>query len=126
MRFTTQPRTRILLAVGWFLLTTLLLAMPGNALPKTNLVEIPNFDKIVHVGLFAVLTFLTVYALNKPTYFKIAVVALMAILYGTIMEYVQLHLVAYRSFEGIDIIADAIGAIAAAMLFSFKMKKSAI
>jgi VanZ family protein len=126
MRFTIQPRTRIWLAVGWFLLTTLLLAMPGNALPKTNLVNIPNFDKLVHVGLFAVLTFLTVNALNKPTYFKITVVALIAILYGIIMEYVQLHLVAYRSFEGIDIIADATGAIAAALFFYFKMKKSAI
>ncbi len=117
MRFTTQPRTRLWLAVGWFLLTTLLLAMPGNALPKTNLVNIPNFDKIVHVGLFAVLSFLAVNALTQPTYFKISVVALMAIIYGTIMEYVQLHLVAYRSFEGIDIIADAIGAIAGVLLW---------
>jgi VanZ family protein len=123
MRFTIQPRTRIWLAVGWFLLTTILLAMPGNALPKTNLANIPNFDKLVHVGLFAVLTFLAVYALNKPTYFKITVVAVSAILYGTIMEYVQLHLVAYRSFEGIDIIADAIGAIAGVVLWLLIGKK---
>jgi len=124
MRFLTQPRTKIWLAVGWFLLTTLLLAMPGNALPKTNLVNIPNFDKLVHVGLFAVLTFLVVNAFTKPTYYKITVVALAAILYGTIMEYVQLHLVAYRSFEGIDIIADAIGAIAGILVFSLMVKKS--
>jgi hypothetical protein len=40
------------------------------------------------------------------------------------MEYVQLYLVANRSFDGIDIIADATGAIAAALLFCFRMKKS--
>jgi len=124
MRFLTQPRTKIWLAVGWFLLTTLLLAMPGNALPKTNLVNIPNVDKLVHVGLFAVLTFVVVNAFTKTTYYKITVVALAAILYGTIMEYVQLHLVAYRSFEGIDIIADAIGAIAGILVFSLMVKKS--
>jgi VanZ family protein len=124
MPFITQPGTKKWLAVGWFLLTTLLLAMPGNALPKTNLVNIPNFDKIVHVGLFAVLTFLALYALNQPTFRKKTVVGLMAIIYGTIMEYVQLHLVAYRSFEGIDIVADAIGAIMGVLVFSLLVKKS--
>jgi VanZ family protein len=110
------------LAGSWFLLTTLLLAMPGNALPKTS-IDIPFFDKLVHVGLFAILCFLFVRALTQPTFYKITVITLTAIVYGTIMEYVQLYLVAYRSFDVNDIIADAAGAFAGVLIGNFIGKK---
>jgi VanZ family protein len=106
-----RPHTWKILAIGWFLLTTILLIIPGNALPKTNLVSIPDFDKIVHVGLFAVLSALTFKSVRKLPLSKVFLVWLAITAYGTAMEYVQLYLVANRSFDVIDIIADSFGAL---------------
>ncbi|HEX4851806.1 MAG TPA: hypothetical protein VFV08_13410, partial [Puia sp.] len=40
-------------AVTWSLIIFILLALPGSMFPKEQSFTIPNFDKIVHIGLFA-------------------------------------------------------------------------
>jgi VanZ family protein len=111
------------LASGWFILTTFLLVIPGNALPKTNLAQIPNFDKWVHVGLFAIFSFLMLAALKNAKPVNKAIILLVVIAYGTLMEYVQLYLVANRSFDERDIVADAAGAALGLIVFYFARKK---
>lgn len=113
---------RLLAALGWFLLTTWLLVIPGNALPKTRLIQIPYFDKWVHVGLFAVLCWLAIRALSYSTPQRITVIVLTSILYGTAMEFVQLYLVANRSFDLVDIMADAMGTLVGALLWIWTPK----
>lgn len=95
-------------AVVWFLFTTVLLVIPGNALPKGPPIDIPFFDKWVHVLLFAVLSWLScVFATGQGDRFKILAAV---IVYGIAMEFVQKYLVVNRSFDLVDIVADSLGA----------------
>jgi len=106
-----QQYTWKFLASVWFALTTYLLVIPGDALPKTNLVSIPYFDKLVHIGLFAILCALWLKTRkNRGTTFD-AIVVLGTIAYGVAMEFVQRDFVENRSFDVVDILADALGAL---------------
>ncbi len=101
-------------AIIWFIISSILLAMPGDDLPDTSLFDIPFFDKFIHLGMFFLLTFLFCYPYSlynsfsvwKFTAYKIAI---SAIAYGIGMEYVQKHFVAGRSFDLVDILFDSLG-----------------
>lgn len=100
------------MSLVWLMLTTILLVMPGSALPKSNLFSsIPEFDKLVHIFLFAVLTALSLKALQPSKLFGLLLLILIVILYGVLIEYVQMYFTTTRSFDERDIVADAIGAI---------------
>lgn len=104
-------------AIGWLLMVTFLLVLPGSAFPKETWLSKIQFDKIVHIGVFAILVTLFCRAFyqkalttkNSSIFILIAVVA---IIYGLLMEFVQKNYVPNRSFDKGDLIADAIGAIA--------------
>jgi len=72
-------------------------------------------DKIVHIGLFGMLSFLFFLPFIKfPSSFEqkrqsILWIALGALAYGIIMEFVQKYWVPNRSFDGYDIVADGVG-----------------
>jgi len=101
-------------ALLWFIVTTVLLVIPGNALPKAPPIEIPFFDKWVHVVLFGILSWLfCAFAKSIPDKVKILVVV---IIYGIAMEFVQKYLVINRSFDIVDIVADSIGAVLGVLL----------
>lgn len=98
----------------WFVVTTVLLVIPGNALPKAPPIEIPFFDKWVHVVLFGVLSWLfCAFAKSIPDKVKILV---LVVIYGIAMEFVQKYLVINRSFDIVDIVADSIGAVLGVLL----------
>jgi VanZ family protein len=115
-----RPWSYFLAATLWFLISLFLLTLPGSAFPKeTWLDRIPLFDKMVHIGMFGILV--TLWCLTwykfpgndqqkklKNHFIQIGVAALC---YGVIMEFVQHYYVANRSFEGADILADAIGCV---------------
>jgi hypothetical protein len=76
----------------------------------------PGFDKLVHCGFFFVLVIFSFYGLSrqqipaampyKPLLFIIAG----AIIYGGIIELLQLYIFTWRSGEWDDLFADAVGA----------------
>ncbi len=111
MAFRFHPNTWKLLASGWLALTTYLLVIPGDALPKTKLVDIPYFDKLVHIGLFAILCALWLKTRKNRSATFDAIVVLATIAYGVAMEYVQRDFVANRSFDIVDILADTLGVL---------------
>ncbi|WP_207491908.1 VanZ family protein [Aridibaculum aurantiacum] len=100
--------------ITWWLICTVLLVIPGNELPSTN-IKIPFFDKIVHLGMFALMTFLFSYPYIKVSKTAaevkayILAIALYALAFGIAMEFVQKYLVANRSFDEVDILFDALG-----------------
>lgn len=103
-------------AAGWLIVCTVLLCMPGSAFPQSSWLDsIPFFDKWVHIGLFALLSFLIckmAIALGH-TGKKISVlIALMCFVYGVLMEFVQHYWIPYRSFDVWDMLADGVGAAA--------------
>ncbi len=97
------------LAYFWILFCTVLFCMPGDALPKTRLIDIPFFDKWVHTFLFAVLNFLLLKAYYKEGPKTMVIWLTLLICYGVLIEVVQLYLIPFRSFDWVDILADTLG-----------------
>ena len=118
----------IFLGISLFLLT-----LPGSSVPSGwFFIHIPQFDKIVHIGMFGMLCILFHFpAFTSPLsgrqklgwYWLISIAG---ILYGVVMEFVQRDLVANRSFEGADILADMVGSLGAlAIALSLKRQEQA-
>ena len=114
-------------------LSLFLLTLPGSSVPSGwFFIHIPQFDKIVHIGMFGMLCILFHFpAFTSPLsgrqklgwYWLISIAG---ILYGVAMEFVQRDLVTNRSFEGADILADMVGSLGAlAISLSFKRQKQA-
>ncbi|MGI8637169.1 MAG: VanZ family protein [Segetibacter sp.] len=109
-------------AIAWFIISVVLLALPGNDLPQSDFFNIPFFDKYIHTIMFFVLTVLFCYpfifyrkspAVIKSWFLKIT---MCAVIYGITMEFVQKYLVYGRSFDVIDIVFDTIGSVAGLIL----------
>lgn len=101
--------------VLWLILCSILLVLPGRAFPQENWFDKIWLDKWVHIGLFAVMVFLWCWAYlplqpEKPKrWTTFLFFAVLWLLYGTGMEFVQKYFVANRAFDVGDIIADGVG-----------------
>jgi VanZ family protein len=103
--------------------------MPGKEFPSenwlSNLFDKIWFDKWVHIGMFTIMVAIWCWAAsgkktgsnNQKKLF--ITIALICFAYGIGMEFVQRHLVPYRSFEVADIIADGVGC-AIGLIYSVK------
>jgi VanZ family protein len=112
------------LAVGWLVFCTVLFCMPGNALPETRFIDVPFFDKWVHIGLFAILNFLFLKAYVPNGRISLVAWLLALVIYGTLIEFVQRYLIPFRSFDLVDIVADTVGALLGLLLFKVLSKYS--
>ncbi len=99
-------------AIGWFIITTILLVIPGNDLPKNPFLTLIYFDKWVHIGLFSILNFLFIWGFMRRGIFSVKTFiycTFICILYGIAMEFVQKYFAFERSFDVTDILADIAG-----------------
>ncbi|HRG23244.1 MAG TPA: VanZ family protein [Chitinophagaceae bacterium] len=107
----------LLPGILWIILCTILFTLPGSSFPKEDWLDKIWFDKWVHIGLICLLVLSWCWGMQKKVVNKQKLagifrwILLLAIAYGVGMEFVQKHLVANRSFDGGDIIADSAGAI---------------
>ncbi|MBS1920060.1 MAG: VanZ family protein [Bacteroidetes bacterium] len=108
----------LFLAILWLIISVILLTLPGSDLPEESWLDGIYFDKWVHVGMFALLTFLWCWVMSKRKSVAVGLktiffeIALSAIVFGILMEFVQRYFVPGRSFDIGDMIADAAGALA--------------
>ena len=116
MAFLKKYLSALYIPICWSLVIGVLLALPGSMIPDAGKFKIPDFDKIVHIGLFG--GFVLLWCLHLSTrglqqkklrawFFCIFIIAAV---YGIGMEYVQKYFIPNRDFELGDIIADLIGA----------------
>jgi VanZ family protein len=120
---------RFIPAIVWTLLLLIGLLTPGEQLP-----DVPSavgLDKVVHFGLFMVLSFLWARAFidkkNKrikkrkfiPNYL------VFVLIFAILVEYIQ-RLVPGRAFDFLDILFNVLGAIAGAILFVYLHKNKSI
>lgn len=114
----TTPATRVL-AWAVLLLSFYLFFTPGDRLPSISWLDAIYFDKWVHAGLFLVLVWLWCRLLANAAWRPqlVVLVALSAIGYGVAVEYIQDAWVPYRSFDVLDMLADAAGALLGALLY---------
>jgi VanZ family protein len=98
-------------ALVWAATIFVLSSLPGSAYPKTDVV---GADKIVHFGLYGILSALSVRGLARATGLKtlalIAAGAALATLYGMTDEFHQ-RFVPGRNSDWADVLADGIGAL---------------
>jgi VanZ family protein len=99
----------------WSAFIFVLLIIPSSKLPNETLVPIPYFDKIVHLILFGGFAFFWDQYLvqeNKilQRKYRYLIILLAIILYGLLLEYLQLFV--GRSFDMFDLLADIGGIIA--------------
>lgn len=103
----------------FFLFSLLLLTLPGDTMPSVGWFNFPQRDKFIHYCLFFILCSLFAIPVKYRTSTKqagivwLAVICLIGIVYGIAIEFVQKWWIPNRSFEVLDIVADATGASAA-------------
>ena len=116
-------------AILWFVISVILLALPGNDLPQSHFFDIPFFDKYIHTIMFFLLTSLFCYPFifsGKKTAVitsSFLIVTVCAVIYGVAMEFVQKYLVYGRSFDLTDILFDGVGSVAGLAVVSLILKK---
>ena len=100
----------------WSVFIGVLLTLPGSVLPNEGSFKIPQFDKLVHIGMFSGFVFLwnlffstRQFPLQKllRLFFLIFIIG---VIYGIGSEYVQKYFIPGRDYDEADIIADMIGA----------------
>jgi VanZ family protein len=111
----------------WFFIIFILVTLPGKDIPKSSFLDEISFDKVVHMGLFCVLTVLFCWPFyksdvtdeKKATYFII--IALFASAWGYSTELIQKFWVSIgRTYDLFDWAADSLGALAG---YIFSRKK---
>jgi VanZ family protein len=106
--------TQFIPVIAWFIIANVLLLMPGKDLPEVSFLDLIYFDKWVHIGLFAGLTFLTALPFIKTNRINQKVIiriVISYILYGILIEFVQKYFASDRSFDVTDMIADTAGCL---------------
>jgi VanZ family protein len=122
-----KTRLLFLAAITWFVISVVLLTLPGSDFPSEDWLDKIYFDKWVHIGMFSIMVVLWCLAWRSKdqnynsgrlasAFWTIAVLCLV---YGIIMEFVQKYYIPLRSFDVSDIAADAVGSLAG-VIFSLK------
>jgi VanZ family protein len=98
--------------LAWFIFITILLCLPGSALPEENWFDKIWLDKWIHIGLFSIMVILwcRVYSIKPGKKIRFFLyISLSCFLYGIMMEFAQKYLIPNRSFDLGDIAADGVG-----------------
>jgi len=102
--------------VLWSVIIAVLCCLPGSMLPRESGFKIPNFDKLVHMGMFGGFVFLWNLYLTRriPELGKLMWLFFLFYVLGNVfgigMEYVQKYWIPGRDYDLADMIADMIGA----------------
>lgn len=121
---------KFLPGIAWFLVIMILTCLPGSDLPKVGWLEKIHFDKLVHIGMFAVLVFLFSFpyfksqphSAKKIHYFL--VIAIIASLWGLAIEFIQKYFVVGRSFDLLDWAADSLGSLISFLYCRSRIEKT--
>jgi VanZ family protein len=115
--------------IVWAIIILILLGLPGSDLPDTSFINIPQFDKIVHAGLFGILVFLLArgfclqYQFEYLRKYFVLLSLLMSILYGGLTEILQSTVFVERTTDVFDFISDAVGSVFGIFFFQYYKKK---
>lgn len=111
--------SRFLPAVSWFILSFILLTLPGSTVPRYPWLAAIQADKWVHIGLLGMLCLLSMLPFRVSSYHNqqrkkwFLFITLGGVLFGILMEFVQENWIINRSFEYGDILADTAGCLLA-------------
>jgi VanZ family protein len=115
-------------AAGWLVVSTVLLCLPGSALPDEPWFHVIWFDKWVHLFMFGLMVLLWSYAFtsrfSEPHRLRIIffMITLTAIAYGIAMEFIQDKFIPFRTFDPNDMMADATGSFIGLLIMMVFLK----
>lgn len=117
-------RHLLVISLIWAIIILVISGMPGDSIPQSRLWSIPQFDKIVHMGLYFPLGFFLAAefllssrpALNK---YWIPITLLIIGFYGGIIEIAQGYLFIHRSADWFDFFSDLVGGSLGMLLFNY-------
>ena len=107
-------------SILWAQLILYLSLMNINEHENLKILLFPYSDKIAHIGVYAILTFILLYE-NKQKNKGINLL-IISILYGILMEILQYTLTDYRSLEAWDIVANTSGSLTSFLIFKNRFK----
>jgi len=108
----------------WMLIILLLHSVTGEN--HTN-VDLPHFDKFIHFGMFAFLSYLMVIGFSKQDRYSHLrfnaplFTLIIATVYAVLVESIQLF-IPIRTFDLLDLVADLVGNVFGYYLFVFVYK----
>jgi VanZ family protein len=103
-----------------------MLFSPATGLPKIKLISIPHADKLIHFGMFGILTtiFLFESYFNKTKLSKaVRFLLITTIIFSLVSEYIQYAFVSGRSGNIYDATADIVGVFVGLAVFTFILQK---
>jgi VanZ family protein len=112
-----------------FLLILIASVIPASEVQKVSWISIPNFDKLIHLGMYFSFTFILIFdsfrARADYSLRKIYVLsALTALIYGGLLEIIQGTLTKSRSADIFDFLFNTLGAVLAVVIWMiFKRSK---
>ena len=110
-----------------FLLILIASTIPADEVQEVSWLNIPDFDKIVHFGMYFLFSFVLIYDFlkSKPALSTIRIymiAALFAVVYGGSLELIQAYLLKSRSGDIIDFLFNTAGVVLAALLWMILKK----
>ena len=109
-------------AILWSLFILLGSLSSGNKIP---VVKIPHLDKMIHFGLYFVLTGFFLFAhfyKQPPLFLPLIVISMYCSIYGGIIEILQEILTPDRTGEFLDMVANICGCIFGALFYRYLFK----
>jgi VanZ family protein len=116
-------------ALFWALFILALCGLPGSAIPELTFLDWLKPDKIVHLVLFGVLSFLLIkglagYDLNSAwTSYPKTFSLIVSSLYGVLIELLQEYVFIDRHGDVYDSIADAVGAALGLWFYNNRLRR---
>ena len=101
----------------WLAVIAVLSLMPGEDLPEIPLMQLPHFDKMVHIGMYFMLALLLVKPVRTLRLPVWPVILLIVALIGGMIEILQFAAAQYRSASWLDFFANLAGAAAGLLTF---------
>lgn len=106
---------KAILFILLFIVSFIVFTLPASKVPRIYWLTIPQFDKVIHAGIFISLcssAYLWLVSIFPDFEKRIAMtIVLIMALYGIIIEFIQVNFIIGRSFELLDILADLAGCL---------------
>lgn len=116
-------------SVLWALIILILCGIPGRDIPHISFLELLEFDKFVHAGIFLILFFFTARGfIVQSSYPRIQrqpklIALVICIIYGGALEIMQETFFQGRSADIYDFIANSFGSIMGLIFYPWAEKK---
>jgi len=110
------------LSIIWSIIIIIFCSLPSSNLPRNRMINIPHLDKILHFGIYFILSLLILYETKIKTgkNKKIFILTgLFSFVLGLLIEIEQQYLISSRTGDLYDLLADILGSITGIFFFVF-------